>query len=356
MKKSGVKGVKRAFGAKKIVALVGCLFAAVVGVGLVYIYNTLASVNYKYIDDTNNKTEDGSLNTNATMNTNLNSDSLLNDPQILNIMLFGEDHRKEGEDHGRSDTMIMLSIDNRHQKLKMTSFLRDLYVNIPGYGQNKLNAAYTYGGPALSIQTVESNFGINIDRYAVVDFSAFKDIIDILGGVDIELSSEEVAYINWQSYINKQTEERNELPEIAGVTHLNGRQALWYARNRGYEEEEHPEVVIPGNDFERTSRQRKLLETILGEFKQADIGQIVQIVSKVGPMITTNLKKDEITTLVANSLTYLGYDFEEYRVPEDDLFEYGWTDDGQSIVVLKDWTAQRKRLALFVFESSVQGS
>ena len=349
MKKSGVKGVKRAFGAKKIVALVGCLFAAVVGVGLVYIYNTLASVNYKYIDDTNNKTEDGSLNTNATMNTNLNSDSLLNDPQILNIMLFGEDH-------GRSDTMIMLSIDNRHQKLKMTSFLRDLYVNIPGYGQNKLNAAYTYGGPALSIQTVESNFGINIDRYAVVDFSAFKDIIDILGGVDIELSSEEVAYINWQSYINKQTEERNELPEIAGVTHLNGRQALWYARNRGYEEEEHPEVVIPGNDFERTSRQRKLLETILGEFKQADIGQIVQIVSKVGPMITTNLKKDEITTLVANSLTYLGYDFEEYRVPEDDLFEYGWTDDGQSIVVLKDWTAQRKRLALFVFESSVQGS
>ena len=360
MKKSkekiAVKGVKRAFGVKKAVALVGCLVAAVAGVALVYVYNTLASVNYKYIDDNNNNKTDSSVTSSGVMNTNLASDELLNDPQILNIMLFGEDNRYSGEEHGRSDTMIMLSIDNRHKKLKMTSFLRDLYVNIPGYGQDKLNAAYTHGGPALSIQTIEMNFGINIDRYAVVDFNAFSDIIDILGGVDIELESIEVEYINWQSYLNGQTEERHELPEIAGVTHLNGRQALWYARNRGYEEEEHPEVVIPGNDFARTTRQRKLLETILSEFKQADIGQIVQIVSKVGPMITTNLKKDEITTLVANSLTYLKYDFEEYRVPEDELFKYDLTDDRQSIVVVTDWYLQRKNLALFVFESSVQGS
>lgn len=354
-KDKGNKGVKRAFGAKKIFALLGCLLMAVVGTGLVLVYNTIAAVNYKYIDDSNNAVSSG-IASSGTLNTNLGSNELLNDPQILNIMLFGEDSRKNGEDHGRSDTMIMLSIDNRHKKLKMTSFLRDLYVNIPGYGQDKLNAAYTHGGPQLSIQTIESNFGINIDRYAVVDFNAFKDIIDILGGVDIELTEEEVAYINWQSYLNNQTEERHEIEEVAGVTHLNGRQALWYARNRGYQEEEHPEVVIAGNDFERTSRQRKLLETLLGEFKSADLGQIVQIVGKVGPMITTNLKKDEITTLVANSLTYLSYDFEEYRVPEDDLFEYAWTDDEQSIVVITDWVTQRKRLALFVFESSVQGS
>lgn len=354
-KDKGKKGVKRAFGVKKAIALLGCIVAAVAGTALVLAYNTIASVNYKYIDDTNNAVDDELASAGA-LNTDLNSDDLLNDPQILNIMLFGEDSRKEGEDHGRSDTMIMLSIDNRHKKLKMTSFLRDLYVNIPGYGQDKLNAAYTHGGPQLSIQTIETNFGINIDRYAVVDFSAFKDIIDILGGVDIELTAEEVAYINWQSYINNQTEERYEMEEVAGVTHLNGRQALWYARNRGYDEEDHPEFVMAGNDFERTSRQRKLLETLLNEFKSADLGQIVQIVAKVGPMITTNLKKDEITTLVANSLTYLSYEFEEYRVPEDDLFRYDWTDDGQSIVVITDWLTQRKRLALFVFESSVQGS
>lgn len=343
-----------------MVAIIVCLLAAVVGVGLILVYNTIASVNYKYIDETNSDSSSGNSSNEVAstgiLNTNLGSDDLLNDPQILNIMLFGEDRRQGDEDHGRSDTMIMLSIDNRHKKLKMTSFLRDIYLNIPGYGQDKLNAAYTYGGPALAIQTIESNFGINIDRYAVVDFEAFKEIIDILGGVDIELTQEEVAYINWQSYLNGQTEERYELEEVAGVTHLNGRQALWYARDRGYQDDAHPEVVIAGNDFERTSRQRKLLETILFEFKSADLGQIVQIVGKVGPMITTNLKKDEITTLVANSLTYLSYEFEEYRVPEDELFEYGWTDDGQSIVAITDWSTQRKRLALFIFESSVQGS
>lgn len=357
MKSGKVKnGVKRAFGAKKAAALIGCIFAAVVGVVLVLAYNTIASVNYKYIEDPNSADDGNELSSSDTMNTNLSSDELLNDPQILNIMLFGEDNRKNGEDHGRSDTMIMLSIDNRHKKLKMTSFLRDLYVNIPGYGQDKLNASYTYGGPQLAIQTIETNFGIKIDRYAVVDFNAFKEIIDVLGGIDIELEEDEVAYINWQSYINNQTEERYELEEVAGLTHLNGRQALWYARDRGYDEEDHPEVVIAGNDFERTSRQRKLLQTLLNDFKSADLTQIVQIVGKIGPMVTTNLKKDEITTLVANSLTYLSYDFEEYRVPEDELFEYAWTDDGQSIVTITDWLTQRKRLALFIFESSVQGS
>lgn len=346
--------VKSAFGWKKALALFGCIVAAVAGVGMVMFYNTVASINYQPIDDGNN-TASTDLTASGAMNTDLNSDELLNDPQILNVMLFGEDNG-DGSEHGRSDTMIMLSIDNRHKKLKLTSFLRDVYVNVPGYGQDKLNAAYTYGGPQLAIQTIESNFGINIDRYAVVDFEAFRDIIDILGGVDIELTADEVAYINWQSYINGQTEERYELEEVAGVTHLNGRQALWYARNRGYEDEAHPEFVMPGNDFERTSRQRNLLETIMTEFKSADLTQIIQIVSQIGPMITTNLKKDEITALVANSLTYLSYNFEEYRVPEDELFEYGWTDDGQSIVVITDWYAQRKNLALFVFESSVQGS
>lgn len=350
--KRGMKA-KPVFGWKKALALFFCIIASVAGVGMVMFYNTVSSINYEYIADDNTTASD--LTASGSMNTDLNSDELLNDPQILNIMLFGEDNNN-GDEHGRSDTMIMLSIDNRHKKLKLTSFLRDIYVNVPGYGQNKLNSAYTYGGPQLSIQTIETNFGINIDRYAVVDFDAFEEIIDILGGVDIELTADEVAYINWQSYINNQTEERYELDEVSGVTHLNGRQALWYARNRGYEEENHPEFVMPGNDFERTSRQRKLLETILNEFKSADLTQIIQIVSKIGPMITTNLKKDEITALVANSMTYLGYEFEEYRVPEDELFEYGWTDDGQSIVVINDWYAQRKNLALFIFESSVQGS
>lgn len=261
------------------------------------------------------------------------------------------------EEHGRSDTMIMLSIDNRHKKLKLTSFMRDTYVTIPGnnsvgepYGENKLNAAYTLGGPQLTIKTIESNFGINIDRYAVVDFKSFRNIIDILGGVDIELTSEEIDYINWQSYINNQVDTRNELADEPGVVHLNGRQALWYARNRGDEE-----AGFSGDDFDRTSRQRNLLKIVMSDFKNANLTQIVSIVGEVGPMITTNLKKNEITTLVANSLTYLKYDMEEFRVPEDNVWQYGWTSDGQSIVEIIDWEQQRYDLAKFVFEESVTG-
>lgn len=254
--------------------------------------------------------------------------------------------------------MIMLSIDNRHKKLKLTSFMRDLYVTIPGtdaygnpYGQNKINAAYTYGGPQLAIKTVESNFGINIDRYAVVDFSSFESIIDILGGIDIELTAEEIDYINWQTYKNGQADTRYEIQAEPGVVHLNGRQALWYARNRG-----DADAGFSGDDFDRTSRQRNLLKTMVGDLKEASLTQIISIMGEIGPMITTNLKKDEITMLVANSLTYLQYDVEEYRVPEDGVWEYGWTDDGQSIVVITDWEKQIYDLAYFVFEDSLVGA
>ena len=353
----GAQKKAHAFGWKNVLVLFLCLIMGGVGGGLVVLYNTVNAIEYKSIDDNQNTSSSHSSLSTGPTELDLNSGELLNDPMILNIMLFGEDSRKAGEEHGRSDTMIMLSIDNRHKKLKLTSFMRDTYVTIPGnnsvgepYGENKLNAAYTLGGPQLTIKTIESNFGINIDRYAVVDFKSFRNIIDILGGVDIELTSEEIDYINWQSYINNQVDTRNELADEPGVVHLNGRQALWYARNRGDEE-----AGFSGDDFDRTSRQRNLLKIVMSDFKNANLTQIVSIVGEVGPMITTNLKKNEITTLVANSLTYLKYDMEEFRVPEDNVWQYGWTSDGQSIVEIIDWEQQRYDLAKFVFEESVTG-
>lgn len=351
------KKAARAFGWKNVLVLFLCLIMGCVGGGLIVLYNTVNAIGYKSIEDNQNTSSNSSSLLTGPTELDLNSGELLNDPMILNIMLFGEDNRKAGEEHGRSDTMIMLSIDNRHKKLKLTSFMRDTYVTIPGnnpsgepYGENKLNAAYTLGGPQLTIKTIESNFGINIDRYAVVDFKSFKDIIDILGGVDIKLTSEEIDYINWQSYINNQVDTRHELPDEPGVVHLNGRQALWYARNRG-----DSEAGFSGDDFDRTSRQRKLLKIVMSDFKNANLAQIVSIVGQVGPMITTNLKKNEITTLVANSLTYLKYDMKEYRVPEDNVWQYGWTSDEQSIVEIINWDKQRYDLARFVFEDSVTG-
>lgn len=138
---------------EKCTRFISRLIMGGVGGGLIVLYNTVNAIEYKSIDDNQNTSSSHSSLSTGPTELDLNSGELLNDPMILNIMLFGEDSRKAGEEHGRSDTMIMLSIDNRHKKLKLTSFMRDTYVTIPGnnsvgepYGENKLNAAYTLGG------------------------------------------------------------------------------------------------------------------------------------------------------------------------------------------------------------------
>lgn len=351
---------QKAFTAKSAIAIILCVVLAISGGGMVIFYNTIASVNYKAVDD-NSANSNTLINPNGEINVDLQSGQLLNDPNILNILIFGEDSVKGDEAHGRSDTMLMLSIDNRHKKLKVTSFMRDMWVTIPGtdangnpYGEDKINAAYTYGGPELSIKTVESNFGIDVDRYAVVDFKSFQAIIDALGGLDIELTDDEIGYINWQSYLNNQTEERNELQDTAGIVHLNGRQALWYARDRGFQEDEYPGIVFEGDDFTRTQRQRKMFSTLVAKFKKANLAQIVRIVGEVGPMVTTNLKQDEITTLVAHSLTYLSYQLEDYSVPQEGLWYYGTSIDGQQYLGLNDLNQSRTSLAKFIFQDTIE--
>lgn len=334
------------------------------GCGLIYFYSIVGSVNFKAIDDTkahSDKNISASEIKEGDESLDLFDGTLLNDPKILNIMIFGEDAGADSTtDYGRSDTMIMLSIDNRHKQIKLTSFMRDMLVTIPctddagnDYGLDKLNAAYTLGGAELSVKTIESNFGVDIDRYAIVNFESFKSIIDALGGIDIKLTQDEIDYINWQTYLNKQSEERYEITDTPGLVHLNGRQALWYARNRGYEDEEHPEFVVSGDDFDRTSRQRNLMRTLMDRFKKANFTEIVKIVGEIGPMVTTNLKKDEITTLVANSPTYLAYNIQEFRLPTGDCYKYSWYEE-QSVLEITDMQLMRTQLAKFIFgEESV---
>lgn len=341
---------------RNIILVTLAVIMAISGTGFIYYYKTIDSLNYSDtgdFDEDENYTADGRRDPDkydidlngGTVNMRVEDGKLLNDPMVLNVMLFGAD-KNDGTSQ-RSDTMIMLSVDNRHKKLKLTSFMRDLWVYIPEYGYSKLNHSYAYGGPKLAIATIEQNFGVNIDRYAIVDFSSFRSIIDILGGIDLELSEEEIDYINWQCWKNNQVETRNELPLEPGITHLNGRQALWYARDRGDEE-----AGFSGSDFDRTDRQRKLLRTLANDMKSASLTDIISIVDQVGPLITTNLKKNEITTLVANSLTYLSYDMVEHRIPSDGNYDAAWH-YGMSTLDVVDWDAERKALAVFVYEELV---
>ena len=345
--------------AKRVLCVILSVILLIFGSGLLYYYSILNSMNFKDITKPSNTDSTdpsiAALSGNGTQ-LSLTDGELLQDSKVLNIMLFGEDNSK-GADHGRSDTMIMLSIDNRHKKLKLTSFQRDTYVYIPNYGYNKLNASYTYGGATLAIQTIEANFGIKIDRYAVVDFNSFIDIIDTLGGIDMELTQDEIDYINYQMYKNEQTDNPTLITDAPGVVHLTGQQALWYSRNRGLSIGEDGNTIgIDGDDWDRTSRQRKLLETVFSDMKSADLGQIISIVGAVGPLITTNLKKDEITALVSHSLTYLKYEVVQYNIPADGFWRYNDDTPAGSVIEITDLEGQRIDFAKFVYEELVTGA
>lgn len=341
----------------RITSIVLSILLLIGGSGLLYYYSVLNSLKFVDISDNNStKATSSTLPTSDGIfsKSQLSNDELLEDSKVLNVMLFGEDNAK-GEKFGRSDSMIMLSIDNRHKKLKMTSFQRDSYVYVDGYGYDKLTNAYAYGGPKLTIQTIESNFGVKVDRYAVVDYASFIDIIDVLGGIDLELTQDEIDYINYQLYKNKQSDTRTTITDAPGKVHLTGQQALWYARNRGLDSSEEG-IGIAGDDWDRTSRQRKLLETMFNDMKDADLTQIISIVGKVGPLVTTNLKKDEITALVSHSMTYLTYSVEQYTVPEEGQWYYMNDTPVGSVIAFSDLETQRKLFAEFIYEELITGN
>lgn len=339
----------------RTVVLVLSIIMLVCGTGMVYYYSVLDNLNFEEVDGDTTSTTD--------TDDNIKTDSLLEDAHILNVLLFGQDAHGSGEDdYGRSDTIILLSLDNLNQKIKLTSFQRDTYVTIPGYGDGKLNSAFSLGGVSLSIKMIEANFGIRVDKYACVDFNSFRKIIEVLGGVDMELSIDEIEYINAQIDVNNQEQYTDFLDvdysQETQVVHLDGYQALWYARNRGADSLGGiSDYSFSGDDWDRTERQRKLLETIMTSLKEeASLTDIVEIVNEIGPLVTTNLKKNDITFLVSNCMTYLGYDMYEMSIPTEPNWKYGKTDDLQSVIVITDWDQVRYDLAEFIYEDLVTGA
>ncbi len=289
---------------------------------MIYAYKTLNSFNYQDLTGLGNDT---------VMRDNDGND-LINDKMVLNVMLIGSDSMSVG-DHGRSDSLLILSLDIRHKKIKVTSLMRDIWLNIPGYGQDRFNAAYAYGGPKLTIETIERNFGIYIDRYAIVDFEGFSNIIDALGGIDLELTSSEC------SYINKYSGDPHTL-RGSGIKHLTGLQALHYSRDRN----------SIGSDYDRTSRQRNVIKSVISKLKTANIAQITELISKIGPMITTNLRTSEISRLATKSPTYLNYPMEEFRLPTDDNVR-NETYSQKMVLVINDIYKAKKDLLNFIYET-----
>lgn len=247
----------------------------------------------------------------------------VSDGDIFNLLLIGSD-RREGEDVSRSDTMILCTLDPQHRKITMTSFLRDLYVQIPGRGSDRLNAAYAYGGSDLLRRTLEENFALNIDGYAEVDFSHFMKIIDLLGGVTLELRQDEA------DFINKSVP--GELVE--GTQLLTGTQALAYTRIRNLDAD---------GDFGRTARQRNLLSALLQRFRGAGIRKIITSVKEVAPMVSTDLEGQQLLSLASQMLPLLKEaSLVSQRVPADGTYSCS-TIRGMSVLTA-DLDQQRKFL------------
>ena len=232
-----------------------------------YVDDSEVTINYGLLtadeDDVEGFTEMETLDSEAAaafakeVNVGQNID-IASNGDVYNILLIGSDTRNGW--YGNSDSMILASINSQTKTIYMTSFMRDLYANIPNVGIRKLNSAYAVGGGPLLVSTIESNYRVDIDNYASVDFSSMANIIDLVGGVDLEVSTQEAGYINM--YLDEQCglqglNASDYYVTGGGITHLNGNQAVGFARIR---------YTSRGNehsDYGRTSRQREILVQLM---------------------------------------------------------------------------------------------
>lgn len=271
-------------------------------------------------------------------NTHIASADLARSDSVRNILLIGVDAR-EGEDaeKTRADTMLLVSIDAANQQIKLTSFLRDLYLEIPGYRADKLNAAQSHGGTQLLVDTLEYNFKIDIDNYMLVSFDMFTSIIDKLGGVDLEITEKEAKYLNSHDRMGAAEIEAFREPVSAGEVHFNGVQALWYGRIRYLD-----------SDFMRTSRQRKVITSIVKTAAGTSPTTLFDMAQAVMPMVQTDLTSEEIMDIGLHGLSYLGYDIVQQQIPAQDAYESGRR--RKQSVLLPDMEKNRTILNRFLFE------
>ncbi len=258
--------------------------------------------------------------------------ALKNSPLVSNILLLGVDGKAESS--SRSDSMILVSVDLAHMKIKLTSFLRDSWVEIPSKGKKaKLNSACSSGGPQLVVDTIEYNFGVDIDHYIMVDFDMFTQIIDSLGGVTVEVTKKEADFINKTT---RQTVESGE-----SVT-LNGDEALVYCRIRKLD-----------SDYMRTFRQRKVISALINQAKKAGISALIDTLNNVFPLIQTDMSALEITGLAYKAgVGILTFEIEQNRVPIDEHMKVG-TKNGQWVEIV-DIDAASEYLQDYIYTNKIK--
>jgi len=243
-----------------------------------------------------------------------------------NILLLGGDTRNmEGENKGLTDSMIILSINRDEGLVKMTSIMRDTWVDYPEIGKShKINAANVYGGPELSVKTVNTYFGTDIEDYVIVNMDDMAKIVDLMGGVEFKTTASE------------RSEVGNVYENSAGLTRMNGAQAVAFSRIRSID-----------SDYSRVMRQQKVLLALAEKAQNMEVDELMDIAGEVQKIITTSLDQEELKEL-ATAFMVLDVEYvEQFRIPADGTFQSG-TFDG-IWMIRPDFEANKAQLKAFIY-------
>lgn len=266
-----------------------------------------------------------------------NGGALHSSKNVINVLLIGLDSYDALENGGRSDTLILASLNKKTQKIYLTSFFRDTwtYMNIGGQDRyNKINASFFYGGPDALIDTLEKNFKIDIDYYVAVDFSSFEDIINALGGLTVEVQEYEAKYINRTTV---------HTIDYGPAVKLNGYEALVFARIRHSDAD---------SDVSRTRRQRQVISALIQSAKNASLTQLNNALDSLFKYVKTDLSKMQLLSYGAQALAngWVGYDIEQLVFSDADVFSTGYI--GKSAVVFVDFPLVSERLQMAIYGES----
>lgn len=264
-------------------------------------------------------------------------------PDVTNILVFGLDERDPDAPYApsRTDSMIIMSLDRKHKAIKLTSLMRDIEADIRGRegAGDKLNAAYVHGGIGMMINTINEMFDLDIQHFMKFDFWSGEKFIDAAGGVEIEVSEEEVEYVN--DSVAEQSSIAGVAPQYlssGGLQRLTGMQAIAWARIRAL-----------GNDQGRTSRQRTVMMSMLGAFAQRSVNEKLATITAALPYATTNFSRESLMLFGLANMGTLDK-MAEYRVPEDGM--YVTDEDTYNIIV--DMEQQIPALHHFIYEYEVE--
>ncbi len=261
------------------------------------------------------------------------AETIFKGKNVVNILLVGQDKRS-GSDPQRTDAMILCTINMSTKTLTMTSFMRDMWVYIPDYYNQRMNLPYMLGGFKLLNETLDYNFGVSADYNIEIDFSGFMTAIDAVGGIEIELTSAEAKYLNENGNWGVEANQHWQLKK--GVNLLTGSQALAYTRIRKID-----------SDFKRTSRQRTVLTTLIEKAKTLGVTEMYNLAKEIIPLLRTDMTKGQMFGLILDVVPMLSdMEIVSQRIPKNGQYTNAVKNGAQVIVVEGDQLEANKKLLI----------